>query len=123
MNTLAIETDKLTKRFGDFTAVNQVSFNVQPGEVLGYLGPNGSGKTTTIRMLCGLLTPTEGTAKIMGIDVVKNPEAVKTHLGYMSQKFSLYDDLTVRENLEFYAGVYDVPESKEKARIQEILHM
>ncbi len=120
---LPVEVQGLTKKFGDFTAVDHVSFTVKPGEVLGYLGPNGSGKTTTIRMLCGLLTPTEGTAKIMGIDVVQNPEAIKARLGYMSQKFSLYDDLTVRENLEFYAGVYDVPESKEKARIQEILNL
>src|SRR5512140_2571148 len=116
---LPLEVLGLTKKFGDFTAVNHVSFTVQPGEVLGYLGPNGSGKTTTIRMLCGLMAPTEGTAKIMGIDVVKNPEEVKTHIGYMSQKFALYDDLTVQENLEFYAGVYDVPEREEAARIKE----
>ncbi len=113
----------LTKKFGDFTAVNHVSFSVQPGEVLGYLGPNGSGKTTTIRMLCGLMRPTEGTAKIMGIDVATNPEAVKPHIGYMSQKFALYDDLTVLENLQFYAGVYDVPVAEERARLDEILHM
>jgi ABC-2 type transport system ATP-binding protein len=113
----------LTKKFGDFTAVDHVSFTVQPGEVLGYLGPNGSGKTTTIRMLCGLITPTEGTARIMGIDAVKNPEAIKPLIGYMSQKFSLYDDLTVLENLQFYAGVYDVPESEEKRRIDQILHL
>ena len=118
-----LEVQGLTKKFGDFTAVNHVSFTVRSGEVLGYLGPNGSGKTTTIRMLCGLLRPTEGTAKILGIDVVKDPEAVKPHIGYMSQKFSLYDDLTVLENLQFYAGVYDVPESEEKDRIDEILHM
>ncbi len=120
---LPLEVQGLTKRFGNFTAVDHVTFEVQRGEVIGYLGPNGSGKTTTIRMLCGLLTPTEGTARIMGIDVVKNPEAIKPHIGYMSQKFSLYNDLTVRENLEFYAGVYDVPESEEKQRINEILHM
>jgi ABC-2 type transport system ATP-binding protein len=120
---LPLEVLGLTKKFGSFTAVNHVSFTVQPGEVLGYLGPNGSGKTTTIRMLCGLLTPTEGTAKIMGIDVAKDPEGIKPHIGYMSQKFSLYDDLTVLENLEFYAGVYSIPESQEKGRIDEILHM
>ena len=113
----------LTKKFGNFTAVDHVTFSVQPGEVLGYLGPNGSGKTTTIRMLCGLITPTEGTARIMGIDVTKDPEAVKPHIGYMSQKFALYDDLTVLENLQFYAGVYDVPEAEEKGRIDEVLHM
>ena len=120
---LPLEVEGLTKKFGDFTAVNHVSFTVQPGEVLGYLGPNGSGKTTTIRMLCGLMRPTAGTAKIMGIDVTKDPEAVKPHIGYMSQKFALYDDLTVLENLQFYAGVYDVPEAEEPARLAEILHM
>ncbi len=120
---LPLEVQGLTKKFGNFTAVNHVSFTVQPGEVLGYLGPNGSGKTTTIRMLCGLITPTEGTAKIMGIDVVKDPEGIKPHIGYMSQKFSLYDDLTVLENLQFYAGVYDVPETEEKGRIDEILQI
>jgi ABC-2 type transport system ATP-binding protein len=96
---------------------------VQPGEVLGYLGPNGSGKTTTIRMLCGLLTPTEGAASIMGIDVFKNREQIKPLIGYMSQKFSLYDDLTVLENLQFYAGVYEIPIEGEKKRIEEILHL
>jgi ABC-2 type transport system ATP-binding protein len=120
---LPLEVLGLTKKFGDFTAVDRVSFTVQPGEVLGYLGPNGSGKTTTIRMLCGLMKPTEGTAKIMGVDVTKDPEAVKPHIGYMSQKFALYDDLTVLENLQFYAGVYDVPEAEEAGRITEILHM
>ncbi len=120
---LPLEVDGLTKKFGDFTAVNHVSFTVQPGEVLGYLGPNGSGKTTTIRMLCGLMKPTEGTARIMGIDVTKNPEAVKPHIGYMSQKFALYDDLTVIENLKFYAGVYDVPRAQEKERIGEVLRL
>ena len=120
---LPLEVIGLTKKFGDFTAVDHVSFTVQPGEVIGYLGPNGSGKTTTIRMLCGLLVPTEGTARVLGIDVVQNPEAIKPHIGYMSQKFALYDDLTVLENLQFYAGVYEVPEGEESARIQDVLHM
>ncbi len=120
---IPLEVSGLTKQFGSFTAVDNVSFTVQPGEVIGYLGPNGSGKTTTIRMLCGLLTPTYGTAKIMGIDVVKNPEGIKPHIGYMSQKFSLYDDLTVQENLEFYAGVYGIPEKEEKDRIQAVIKM
>jgi ABC-2 type transport system ATP-binding protein len=113
----------LTKKFGDFTAVDHVSFEVLPGEVVGYLGPNGSGKTTTIRMLCGLLHPTEGSIHILGMDVVQDPEPVKQHIGYMSQKFALYDDLTVRENLEFYIGVYDVPPELEQQRLDEILHM
>ena len=120
---IPLEVLGLTKRFGNFTAVDHVAFTVQAGEVIGYLGPNGSGKTTTIRMLCGLLLPTEGTARIMGVDVVQHPEDIKPHIGYMSQKFSLYDDLTVLENLEFYAGVYDIPRENEKARIQEILKM
>jgi ABC-2 type transport system ATP-binding protein len=120
---LPLEVQGLTKKFGDFTAVDHVTFSVQPGEVLGYLGPNGSGKTTTIRMLCGLLTPTEGTAKILGVDVAKYPEAVKPRIGYMSQKFALYDDLTVEENLQFYAGVYDIPAQDEAKRIDEVLEM
>lgn len=119
--THAMEVLGLTKYFGHFTAVDHVSFTVQPGEVIGYLGPNGSGKTTTIRMLCGLLTPSEGTARILGLDVIKDAEAIKPHIGYMSQKFSLYDEMTVVENLEFYAGIYEIPKATEKARIQEIL--
>jgi len=118
----ALEVIGLTKLFDRFVAVDHVSFTVRRGEVIGYLGPNGSGKTTTIRMLCGLLTPTEGTAKILGIDVVQDPEAIKPHIGYMSQKFSLYDELTVMENLEFYAEVYEIPRATEKERIQEVLH-
>jgi ABC-2 type transport system ATP-binding protein len=120
---LPLEVIGLTKKFGNFTAVDHVSFTVQPGEVIGYLGPNGSGKTTTIRMLCGLLAPTEGTARVMGIDVVKDPEGIKPHIGYMSQKFALYDDLTVVENLQFYAGVYDVPQDEEAARIKAVVSM
>ena len=119
----ALRVQGLTKRFGNFVAVDSVNFEVQRGEVIGYLGPNGSGKTTTIRMLCGLLVPTAGTAQVMGVDVVRNPEGVKRQIGYMSQKFSLYDDLTVMENLRFYAGVYELPEAEEKSRLAEILHM
>jgi ABC-2 type transport system ATP-binding protein len=119
----AIRTQDLTKKFGDFVAVDHVSFEVQPGEVIGYLGPNGSGKTTTIRMLCGLLRPSAGEAWVMGVDVVRNSEAAKHRIGYMSQKFALYDDLTVLENLEFYAGVYEVPRDIEKQRLGEILAM
>jgi ABC-2 type transport system ATP-binding protein len=121
--TPIISVHGLTKKFGEFTAVDHVSFEVLPGEVVGYLGPNGSGKTTTIRMLCGLLHPTEGSIHIMGMDVVQDPEPVKRNIGYMSQKFALYDDLTVRENLEFYIGVYDVPPEEAQARLNEILRM
>ncbi len=119
----SLEVLELTKCFGNFTAVDHVSFTVQAGEVIGYLGPNGSGKTTTIRMLCGLLTPTEGTARILGLDVVRQAEAIKPHIGYMSQKFSLYDEMTVLENLEFYAGIYEIPRATERARIREILQI
>ena len=120
---LPLEVQGLTKKFGEFTAVDHVTFSVQPGEVLGYLGPNGSGKTTTIRMLCGLMEPTEGTASILGVDVTKYPERVKPNIGYMSQKFALYDDLTVLENLQFYAGVYEIPVATEAKRIEEVLQM
>jgi ABC-2 type transport system ATP-binding protein len=107
-NNTVIQTHGLTKRFGDFTAVDSVTFEVVSGEVVGYLGPNGSGKTTTIRMLLGLLLPSDGSAKVLGYDIVENPEAIRARCGYMSQKFALYDELTAWENLTFYAGVYGV---------------
>ncbi|HLY29320.1 MAG TPA: ABC transporter ATP-binding protein, partial [Aggregatilineales bacterium] len=119
----SISVQGLTKHFGAFTAVDGVSFEVQPGEVIGYLGPNGSGKTTTIRMLCGLLHPSSGGIHVLGVDVVRNPEGAKPYIGYMSQKFALYNDLTVIENLEFYAGVYEIPRETEKQRLQEVLKM
>jgi ABC-2 type transport system ATP-binding protein len=118
-----IKVQNLTKKFGDFTAVDDVSFEVKAGEVVGYVGPNGSGKTTTIRMMCGILHPTSGSIHILGLDVTKDPESVKRHIGYMSQKFALYDDLTVRENLEFYLGVYEVPLEIEQQRLAAVLHM
>ncbi|MDQ1324471.1 MAG: transporter ATP-binding protein [Chloroflexota bacterium] len=111
----------LTKRFGDFTAVDGVSFDVGRGEVVGYLGPNGSGKTTTIRMLLGLLRPTSGSASVLGMDVVRDAEAIRPRAGYMSQRFALYDDLTVAENLRFYAAVYGIPRSRADARLSEML--
>jgi ABC-2 type transport system ATP-binding protein len=102
----AIVTDNLTIRFGNFTAVDHVSLRVEQGEIFGFLGPNGSGKTTLIRALCGLLTPAEGSGSVLGYDCVKDADQIRQHVGYMSQKFSLYEDLTVIENIEFYAGVY-----------------
>ena len=104
----SIEAVDLTRRFGDFTAVDSVSFTVQSGEVFGFLGPNGAGKTTTIRMLIGLLAPTEGSARVTGLDVVRDRAELRTRIGYMSQKFSLYGDLTVGENIELYGGLYGV---------------
>jgi ABC-2 type transport system ATP-binding protein len=108
MNKIVIHADGLTRRFGDFVAVDHVSFEVGRGEVVGYLGPNGSGKTTTIRMLLGLLQPTDGRALVLGHDAFRESTAVRARAGYMSQKFALYDDLTVLENLTFYAGVYGI---------------
>lgn len=102
----AITTNNLTIRFGTFTAVDRVSIGVEQGEIYGFLGPNGSGKTTLIKALCGLLLPSEGSGQVLGMDCVKQADEIRQHVGYMSQKFSLYEDLTVRENIEFYAGVY-----------------
>jgi ABC-2 type transport system ATP-binding protein len=113
----------LTKRFGDFVAVDDVSFEARHGEIFGFLGPNGSGKSTTIRILCGLLRPSSGRATVAGIDVARNPEAVRQQIGYMSQKFSLYNDLRVAENLEFFAGMYSVPKSEIPGRIAWALKM
>ena len=102
----AIEVHDLTRRFGAFTAVDRLSFDVQPGEIFGFLGANGAGKSTTIRMLCGLLSPTSGTALVGGVDVSKDPEGVKRRIGYMSQRFSLYERLTIEQNIQFFGGIY-----------------
>ncbi len=102
----AVVTNKLTKKFGDFVATDAITFSVAQGEIFGFLGANGAGKTTAMRMLCGLLTPTSGEATVAGFDVYKQAEQIKRVIGYMSQKFSLYDDLTVRENIRFYGGIY-----------------
>lgn len=117
----AVETVDLTRRFGDFTAVDGVTFQVEAGEVFGFLGPNGSGKTTTIRMLCGILPPTSGEARVLGLDVVRDAARIKHQIGYMSQRFALYNDLTVRENLAFYASVYGVSGSEQGRRISTML--
>ena len=120
---IAVHIDQLVKRFGDFTAVDRVSLDVARGEIFGFLGPNGAGKSTTIRILCGLLIPTSGRATVGGFDVGKQPEDVKRSIGYMSQKFSLYDDLTVTENIDFFGGIYGVPPEKLAARRDYVLEM
>jgi ABC-2 type transport system ATP-binding protein len=117
----AVETRELTRRFGALTAVDRLSLRIATGEVFGLLGPNGSGKTTTIRMLCGLLDPTAGTARVAGVEVTETPERVKTRIGYMSQRFGLYEDLTVAENLDFYAGIYGLPRDTRRVRTAELL--
>lgn len=125
-NGTIIEAVELTKRFGDFTAVDKISFQVQRGEIFGFLGANGAGKTTAMRMLCGLSSPTSGKATVAGFDVYHQAEFIKRNIGYMSQKFSLYEDLTVRENIRFYAGIYGMRTSgiREKtAKVLKQLHL
>ena len=119
----AIEIRNLTKKFGDFVAVNDISFDVKKGEIFGFLGPNGSGKTTVIRMLIGLLSATSGSGNVLGYDIMKENAEIRKHTGYMSQKFSLYDDITVEENLDFYAGIYGVADDQLAQRKREILEM
>jgi len=119
----AIEVRNLTRRFGDFIAVNDVSFEVRAGEIFGFLGSNGAGKSTTIRMLCGLLQPTSGTATVGGIDVIRDPEGVKRRIGYMSQRFSLYEALTVDQNIAFFGGVYGLKGDRLAARRDFVLEM
>jgi ABC-2 type transport system ATP-binding protein len=119
----AVVVDDLVKTFGSFAAVDHISFSVPKGEIFGFLGPNGAGKSTTIRMLCGILTPTAGRGSVAGYDILAEPEQIKERIGYMSQKFSLYEDLTVEENIEFYGGVYGVPGARLAERKRWILEM
>jgi ABC-2 type transport system ATP-binding protein len=122
-NDMAIVASGLTKQFGDFTAVDEIDFEVRRGEIFGFLGPNGSGKTTTIRMMLGLLTPTQGTVSVLGVPVLEHPERIRNRVGYMSQRFSLYNDLTVRHNLTFYGKVYGLSNAELEERIQTALAM
>ena len=117
-----IKTDKLTKRFGDFVAADSLTFEVAPGEIFGFLGANGAGKTTAMRMLCGLSIPSSGLATVAGYDVYKDPEKIKKSIGYMSQKFSLYEDLTVMENIVFYAGIYGLSNKMIKQKSEELVN-
>ncbi len=120
-NKLSIEATDLTRDFGGFKAVDGITFSVKPGEVFGFLGANGAGKTTAIRMLTGLLTPTSGNATVAGFDVYKQSDSIKRAIGYMSQRFSLYDDLTVRENIRLYGGIYNIPRREVNARMERML--
>ncbi len=120
-NDKVISVEGLTKRFGSFTAVNRITFDVAEGEIFGFLGANGAGKTTAIRMLCGLSFPTEGKGYVAGFDVMTQSEQIKKHIGYMSQRFSLYEDLTVNENLQLFAGIYGMKSQEAKSRIDELL--
>jgi len=120
---ISVRARDLTRRFADFIAVSRVSFDVRKGEVFGFLGPNGAGKSTTIRMLCGLLAPTEGEATVAGYDVRSQAESVKQHIGYMSQRFSLYEDLTVEENLDFFGGIYRIPPGRKRERKEWAIRM
>lgn len=118
-----IETQKLTKTYGDLIAVNKIDLKIKKGEIFGFLGPNGSGKSTTIRMLCGILNPNSGNALVNGYDIVHQAEKIKQSIGYVTQRFGLYDDLTVGENLNFYASLYNIPPQKIKKNVSNILAM
>ena len=122
-NQLAVDVTDLRRTFGDFVAVDNISLSVQRGEIFGFLGPNGAGKSTTIRMLCGLLMPTGGIGTVGGFDINKESESIKQVIGYMSQRFSLYDSLTVEENINFFGGVYNVPKEKKTERKEWVLNM
>jgi ABC-2 type transport system ATP-binding protein len=120
---LAVAVENLTRRFGKFTAVDGISFTVDSGEIFGFLGPNGAGKSTTIRMLCGILAPSSGSIQVAGFDAVRQPEQVKQIIGYMSQRFSLYEDLTVGENIDFYAGIYEIPLENQRMAKERVLEL
>ncbi|MBN1970062.1 MAG: ABC transporter ATP-binding protein [Candidatus Delongbacteria bacterium] len=122
MSDYIIETKELTKKFGDFTACDKLTFHVEKGEIFGFLGANGAGKTTAMRILCGLSIPTSGSAKIAGLDIYKDTEKIKYSIGYMSQKFSLYDDLTVKENIEFYGGIYGLSKKEIKDKTEHLMN-
>src|SRR4030043_1985376 len=122
-NDFAVEVEDLVKTFGTFVAVDHIHFQVNKGEIFGFLGPNGAGKSTTIRMLCGLLMPTSGKGRVAGFDLMKEPEKIKQVIGYMSQKFSLYEELTVMENLHFFGGIYGLSGSLQKEREDQVLRM
>jgi ABC-2 type transport system ATP-binding protein len=119
---IVIKTDKLTKQFGDFTAVNQISFEVYKGEIFGFLGANGAGKTTAMKMLIGISNPTNGNATIAGYDIYKQTEQIKKSIGYMSQKFSLYEDLTIKENIQLYGGIYGLSDKEIKSKSGELIN-
>src|SRR3990172_1704370 len=123
MTEYAVITEGLTRRFGTLTAVDHLDLHVKAGELYGFLGPNGAGKSTTLRMLCGILEPSDGNGTVLGIDLRRDPERVKSAIGYMSQKFSLYDDLTAEENLTFYARAYMVPRSERAARTAQMIRL
>jgi len=122
-NNYAVVVENLEKRFGGFVAVDRISFQVSRGEIFGFLGPNGAGKSTTIRMLCGILKPTAGRGTVAGFDIRTQPEQIKANIGYMSQKFSLYQDLTVEENIDFYSGIYRIPPEKKRQRKEWVIEM
>jgi len=120
---IAVRVESLTRTFGDFVAVDHIDLEVRKGEIYGFLGPNGAGKSTTIKMLCGLLLPSGGSGTVGGFDIIKQTEEIKKTIGYMSQRFSLYDDLTVEENINFYSGIYSVPDSRKEERKEWVLSM
>jgi len=122
-SSIAVKVRELTKKFGDFVAVDNINLNIKKGEIFGFLGPNGAGKSTTMKMLCGLLLPSGGSGSVGGFDIMKESEEIKKNIGYMSQKFSLYDDLTIAENINFFSGIYGVDKNRKRARMEWVLDM